>query len=1451
MRIFISHSSSNNLQARAVKAWLVTRCAIPADDIFLDIDPENGIRTGERWKIALRQAANRCEAIICLLSQNWEDSKHCNVEYLYAEDLRKTIIVARIEDMEVKSITAEWQRCDLFPVEGSQPEEIPLDTGENISLSTDGLERLRTGLWALGIGVEHFGWPPPGDPSRAPYRGWATLDRYDAAVYFGRDAEIMRGLDLLRGMRTSGIESMLVIQGPSGAGKSAYMRAGLLPRLYRDDRRFLPMGVVRPARDALTGDTGLAASIFAVREGMGLTKPTRGEIKNACRTDNLDQLRGWLQEARAAAHARTLDTDMGMPAPTLVLPLDQAEELFAADAKLIGAQFLDIAAGLMQTRDGVTPSVIMVATIRSDSYESLQTAPQLARTASKSFNDLKAMSPANFGAVITGPAQRVEREGQRLDIAPDLITTLTEECATADALPLLALTLSRLYTDYADDGDLTLDEYHQMGGLTEVVQREVDQILGQGDTRTANLGILRGAFIPLLATVDPDSGNPRRNLAKWNELPPDSHDLIRAFIDSRLLVVRTPRDRKDHPGTDAATTAGEQTVIVDNEAIVEVALESLLRNWTELASWLTVEGEDLKLAEKIRRDALDWDRHGRTDDYLGLYGTRLDDAERICATQSSNRGDWWRLSATFIERCRAIRSREAADKERAALENERRRAAEVQLLREKKENAEAYARDIRDREIQLAHSEHELAESQNKLDSSKRRLRRWAYTTAAAAIAVVVTLVVAVHFEREATDTKQAAAQQFREATALRLANEAEAVLSGRSPDGDFRALHQAVAAPAVDPGVDQSVLLDMNEQRRDLLKLVNTGEPVTSVAAGANGTLIATGDAQGVLRIWKADSVEQSLPDIDLSVHGAVWSVAFIGNALITGTNDGTVLRIDLASMQQAPLLVTGDTGAAVRTVAVSSDDQTVAAASVDGTVRAWDAGHGYQPLLPPIRTSGDALTVAVHGDLVATGSKNGVVELWRSRAHDRPVRTIAVGGGEIWSVAFSPNGQQLAIGGQNPVVTLWSVNGGNQPELKIPHGGGVWAVAYNAAGDRLVTGGVDDHTRVWNVTAAPSAPANRLINDLVGDNGDVKSAIAVGERVVTASDDGSTRLWRATPEFAPASTRRAPVTALSFLDDATVALDSTGDLRAVGADIPLLQFQNRATAASAIDSTANTVTVATRDGAIQTWSIADRTPIGPEIDTGSDDVTALAVGGGSIASRSGRSPSIRLWNLRDGGLAPAAIAVGNQAIDAIAVSADGTKLAAAVDGGIVRIWDASNGSLISDALPADQHPEFRFRHISSMVFSAESTHIVTAARGDDSVREFDIATGTELGLMYGHHRDVAAVDYSHDGRYIASGDNDGMVRIWDSISHRPVGAPIISDHRPVTRIAFGPGDQTLIIGLGDGAVRTIPGPKAWLRELCSKLTHNMSQTEWNSWVTPSITDEDACHGLTRRPSS
>jgi hypothetical protein len=241
-RIFLSHSSANEIEAVALKQWLADN---GWDDVFLDVDPERGLVAGERWQEALRRAADRCEAVVFVVSPAWAKSRWCLAEFLLAKNLHKQIFGVVLEDLPIGELptemTAEWQLCHLTgPGSTATIRFVHREKPTEIAFLAEGLKRLKAGLQNAGLSASFFAWPPKGDQSRSPYRGLEPLDARDAAVFFGRDAEILQGLDRLRGMRAAGDQGLFVILGASGAGKSSFLRAGLLPRLARDDRHFYP-----------------------------------------------------------------------------------------------------------------------------------------------------------------------------------------------------------------------------------------------------------------------------------------------------------------------------------------------------------------------------------------------------------------------------------------------------------------------------------------------------------------------------------------------------------------------------------------------------------------------------------------------------------------------------------------------------------------------------------------------------------------------------------------------------------------------------------------------------------------------------------------------------------------------------------------------------------------------------------------------------------------------------------------------------------------------------------------------------------------------------------------------------------------------------------------------------------------------------------------------------------
>ena len=330
-RIFISHSSANNAEAVALRDWLVSQ---GWEDIFLDLDPERGLKAGQRWQAALKKAAERCELVIFLLSPAWAASKWCLAEFLLAKNFNKQIFGLIVESTPLADLpsemTSEWQLVDLTA--GKRDHHItvappPGDKTVSVAFASGGLERLRIGLMQAGLDARYFAWPPENDPDRAPYRGMQPLDAEDAGIFFGRDGPTVIGLDLLRGLRDSPPPRLLVILGASGAGKSSFLRAGLIPRLARESQHFLPLPVVRPERAVLSGASGLIASLEKAFREAGLGR-TRAEIRKVVEAGPSD-IASLLIELLNENTITPVDAGgQALRPPTLILPIDQAEELF-------------------------------------------------------------------------------------------------------------------------------------------------------------------------------------------------------------------------------------------------------------------------------------------------------------------------------------------------------------------------------------------------------------------------------------------------------------------------------------------------------------------------------------------------------------------------------------------------------------------------------------------------------------------------------------------------------------------------------------------------------------------------------------------------------------------------------------------------------------------------------------------------------------------------------------------------------------------------------------------------------------------------------------------------------------------------------------------------------------------------------------------------------------------
>jgi tetratricopeptide (TPR) repeat protein len=536
-----------------------------------------------------------------------------------------------IEDIPVEDLPAEltetWQLVNLASGNDHEVSKVthPI-TGEeqHVHFSVSGLTRLKAGLVKAGLDPLFYEWPPMQDLSRAPYRGMAPLESVDAGIFFGRAAPTNELLSKLREMRSKPSPGFMVILGASGAGKSSFLRAGILPRLSRDERHFLTLPIIRPEHSVLWGENGLLSALDNIAKELQL-KMTRASIRKSIESSishsaqdantKIADIVNLLNNICEHASVKDLEQAGKSTKPTLVITVDQGEELFHSEGVQESTQFLDLLT-LLATQTDL--SLMVLFTIRSDSFELLQTYKAFEGVTQQTFS-LSPMPQGAYHRVIEGPASRLKGSNRELKVEAALTQQLSEDIekgGNRDALPLLAFTMERLYLEYASSGELNLAQYREMGGIEGAIEAAVELALisAQKDPALPNkreslIALLHRGLIPWLAGIDPQSQTPRRRVANLSEIPLEARPMIEHLIAQRLLLTDVDK--------------------VTNETTIEPAHEALLRQWGLLKGWLKEDFAALTTIESIQRASRDWQANNKDTDWLSHNSGRLQDAEDI------------------------------------------------------------------------------------------------------------------------------------------------------------------------------------------------------------------------------------------------------------------------------------------------------------------------------------------------------------------------------------------------------------------------------------------------------------------------------------------------------------------------------------------------------------------------------------------------------------------------------------------------------------------------------------------------------------------------------------------------------------------------------------------------------------------------------------------------------
>ena len=480
--------------------------------------------------------------------------------------------------------------------------------------------------------------------------------------------------------------------------------------------------------------------------------------------------------------------------------------------------------------------------------------------------------------------------------------------------------------------------------------------------------------------------------------------------------------------------------------------------------------------------------------------------------------------------------------------------------------------------------------------------------------------------------------------------------------------------------------------------------------------------------------------------------SVTPDGRIGLVGGESRTMAVWDLRRNQLVRQLEHPD-GARVRCAALTPDGQRCLSAAEGDAVTVWDiAGEAATGRLQLHSGLLGSLAVSHDGRIAAAVGSAGTLFTW-DMTNGRRILALKTHPGNATALALDRDGRRAAVGGGDGRVVVVDLDAGREAASFAAHDGAVTAVAIDSRTARLVTADEHGSLRTWLVDGAEP------LHVLRGHGGAVRALALDADctRCLSAGADQTLRVWELdSGEPLLALSRDEPIST------AAASADWSQVMLGVGAEVHRPRLRGVRTEAP---SWALAVPVTSSEAAERGRLFQSR------IDTVRDLMSSEKYDQALAAVESARSVA---------GYARAREAVDLSARIASLFPREGLR-----DGWQERVLDAHDGEVVSAAIsPLERRALSGGRDRRIIVWSwpeggreaaletpsvpltlrflAEDRQIASGDL-DGVVRVWDLEDGELLQQLGGHQARVNAVALDPLGRTAVSASDDGTARVWD----------------------------------------------------------------------------------------
>jgi WD40 repeat protein len=443
--------------------------------------------------------------------------------------------------------------------------------------------------------------------------------------------------------------------------------------------------------------------------------------------------------------------------------------------------------------------------------------------------------------------------------------------------------------------------------------------------------------------------------------------------------------------------------------------------------------------------------------------------------------------------------------------------------------------------------------------------------------------------------------------------------------------------------------------------------------------------------------------------------------------------------------------------------------------------------------------------GALLASGGEDRRILLWDVRKRKQIGKPFTVDAA-VFSMVFSHNGKMFAIGDQSGGVDLWNVVTHSRKPLSH-HLAAVYGVAFSPDDRQLASVSADQTVHIYNLERTKSEP------QILTGNAGLFSVDFAGGGLVSGTNDGTVIFWdpsRPIPFGWQVQSPTARSIQALFTGDGNTLVSCSSDKlefwpveKAIGSP-PTVSSNLRTSITRCVPApNSKDLVVIGSDNSIELWDLTVPRPNRTILQPGKDSIVAAAYGPDSRTLALGvvdtkKQGEIWLLNMPDGKLRQV-FGPWDARIMALAFSPKANLLAIAEENSTISVWDLDTLETTRTFKPG--HAETYGReNVTSLVFSRDGKRL---ASGNDNgvVWLWDMESRRGFALE-AHRASVRSVAFSFDGKLLASGSSDETVLLWDVATGEQLIPPLNVHGDSINSVGFTPDGRWLAATADNGSI-------------------------------------------------